>query len=384
MKNIQNQIFSKLNKDIDWIKNKTIFLTIYGSIAYGLDTPESDIDVRGICTVPNDYLLGFNKNFDQYIVNESIDCTIFNIQKFFSLTSQGNPNTLEMLFTEPEHQIYADGLGSRLLDNRDAFLSKNLKERYIGFARGQMHRLKSHRSFLLNPRENKPTREKCGLSSKPLIDKNQFDVIKSLIAKQLESWTPDFEPFSKSQKIYLQNEVADILTEMQIYSDTKWESAARSIGLDDNLIFVIKKEKEFENKIEEYKNYQKWKVTRNPKRAALEAKYQMDCKHAAQLVRLLTLGKEILETGKVQVKRIHDREQLMAIKNGAWSYENLIEYADKIESEMKIAYTKSKLPNQPNIKLLDSLCIELIEKSLSKYSWYNVKKAMNRMFDETK
>ena len=375
----KEEIFSNVNKDIKWIKDKTIFLTIHGSIAYGLNTPESDVDVRGVTCVPKEYLLGFNKNFDEYITTNSIDCTVFSLKKFFNLTSQGNPNTLELLFTEPEHHIYVDKLGEKLLEYRNSFLSKQLKERYIGYSKAQAHRIRQHRSWLLNPIEKMPIRKDFGLPDKLLIEKNQFDAIKSLINKKIENWNADFETFSNSQKIYLQNKVSDILSEMNIYSDTKWAAAARSIGLDENLIDIIKKEKEFENKVEEYKNYQRWKTNRNPKRAALEAKYGLDCKHACQLVRLLKLGKEILETGKVQVKRTYDREELMAIKSGAWSYEDLINYADKIEKEVKEAYSKSTLPNQPNIKLLNSLCIDLIERSLSKYSWYNISKQLNNL-----
>jgi hypothetical protein len=209
-----------------------------------------------------------------------------------------------------------------------------------------------------------PTRAEMGLPVKPLIEKNQFDVVKSLIAKKLESWNPDFEPFTDSQKIYLQGKVSDILTEMQITSDDKWLAAARTIGLDDNLIAIIKKEKEYENKVSDWNSYQEWKKNRNPKRAILEAKHGYDLKHATQLVRLLRLGKEILETGKCQVKRIDDREELMEIKTGLWSFDKFISYADQIELEVKEAYKKSTLPNQPDIKFLDQLCIDLIEKSL--------------------
>ena len=111
---------------------------------------------------------------------------------------------------------------------------------------------------------------------------------------------------------------------MKITTDDQWAAAARKIGLDDNLITILKKEKEYENKVEDWKNYLEWKKNRNPKRAALEAKYGFDLKHGCQLCRLLRMGKEILETGKVQVKRIHDREELMAIKNGSWTYDQLI------------------------------------------------------------
>lgn len=274
--NIQDEVFKDLNADIQWIKDNTIFLTIHGSIAYGLNTPESDVDVRGICTVPKEYLFGFNKNFNEYIKKDP-DCTIFNIRKFFNLTSQGNPNTLELLFVNPKHHILVTDIGQTLIDNRNYFLSKQLKERYIGYAKAQAHRIKNHRRWLLNPMQSPPTRKEMGLPEKPQIEKNQFDAIKSLINKKIESWNPDFEPFSESQKIYLQGKVSEILSEMHIGLDEKWSIAARTIGLNENLIQIIKKEKEYENKLEDWASYLNWKKNRNPKRAAQEAKYGYDC-----------------------------------------------------------------------------------------------------------
>lgn len=56
----------------------------------------------------------------------------------------------------------------------------------------------------------------------------------------------------------------------------------------------------------------------------------------------------------------------MAIKQGAWTFDQLVDYADKVEEEMKKAYKNSKLPNQPNINFLDKLCIQLTEMSLER------------------
>lgn len=355
-------IYADLNNDIQWLPEKTIFLTVHGSHAYGLSTPESDVDIRGICTLPKEYMLGFNKNFNEYVRNDP-DATIFSLKKFFALSSQGNPNTLELLFTEPQFHLKVTNAAQLLLNNREAFISKQLKARYIGYAKSQAHRIKNHRSWLLNKMEVPPTRASLGLPERPLIEKNQYDAVKSLINKKLETWNPDFEPFSESQKIYLQGKVSDILTEMEITFDNKWEAAARTIGLNDNLIQVIKKEKEYENRLQDYASYQSWKKNRNPKRAALEEKYGFDLKHASHLIRLLRMGKEILETGKVNVMR-EDREEILEIKNGAWSYQKLVDYADQVEKEVEEAYKLSKLPNQPNIHLLDELCVSIIESSL--------------------
>jgi len=85
--------------------------------------------------------------------------------------------------------------------------------------------------------------------------------------------------------------------------------------------------------------------------------------------------REILTTGKVVVKR-PDREELLAIRNGAWSYDRLVEWAEAEDVELEQLYKTSKaLPQTPDRKYLDKLCISLVEKSLSKYSWYNLSKS---------
>jgi hypothetical protein len=130
------------------------------------------------------------------------------------------------------------------------------------------------------------------------------------------------------------------------------------------ILFLFYKKKRLKNLVDDYTNYNAWKKNRNPKRAALEEKIGYDAKHATQLVRLLKLGKEVLLTGKMQVKRIYDREELMEIKNCQWSYEKLVAYADKIEDEVKAAYFSSPLPIKPDINYLDDLCINMTERSL--------------------
>lgn len=359
-----SKIFNNLNKDIEWIKERTCFLTISGSHSQGLATPESDIDFRGIAIPTKEYFFSFHKNFDQLTKNDP-DAVIFSIKKFFRLAAEGNPNCVEIIFTEPEDHIIINSFGLRMLENRDKFLSKQVKERYVGFARSQMHRIAQHRRWLFSKMEKPPTRESLGLPEKPLIEKKQFDVIKSLINKKLEEWNPHFEPFSDFQKIYINGKLSDILSEMQITHDSKWTAAARTIGLDENFIYKLQKEKEYESKLEEWNNYLNWKKNRNPKRAELEAKCGFDAKHACQLLRLLVNGKEILDTGKLIVKRTHDREELMEVKRGLWTYEKLMEKAESLESEVKKSYLSSSLPNQPNVVFLDTLCTNMIQEAIN-------------------
>lgn len=360
------EIFQNLNPDIKWVENNTIFLTTAGSRSYGLHNEFSDFDSRGITICPINYYLGFNKKFEQYTSNNPHDTVIFDIRKFFSLTKDGNPNTLELLFTEPEDHLLVSDLGEELLKHRDKFLSRNLKERYIGYAKAQAHRIKNHKRWIDNAPVPPPTREEFGLSQKLTIPKDQLLVIQSLMNAKMEEWNCDFEPFSEPQKIYLQGKISKILAEMNILSDNKWELAARSLGISENFILMMQREKAYQNLCDDYKNYLTWKKNRNPKRAELEKKIFYDAKHGSQLIRLLLLGRDILLTGKVKIKNTEHTQILLDIKNCKWEYERLTEFADKIEEEVEQAYFKSPLPIKVDVNVLDELCIDLTQKMHNK------------------
>jgi hypothetical protein len=73
---------------------------------------------------------------------------------------------------------------------------------------------------------------------------------------------------------------------------------------------------------------------------------------------------EILKNGEVNVFR-PDREELLAIRNGAWTYEELIAKADAMEKELDKLYEISPLPNKPDYKAIDKLLIDITEEFLN-------------------
>ena len=103
--------------------------------------------------------------------------------------------------------------------------------------------------------------------------------------------------------------------------------AARAIGLDDNLIAVMDRGAPISGGATHA-------VAPVPAMAdpsgirsvpALEAAHGYDTKHGAHLVRLLRMGREIVETGSVHVWRgDRDADELLAIRAGAWSYDRLM------------------------------------------------------------
>ena len=97
----------------------------------------------------------------------------------------------------------------------------------------------------------------------------------------------------------------------------------------------------------------------------MEAKIGFDGKHASHLVRLLRMCREILETGMVSVKR-SDREELLSIRNGAWSYDQLLEWSEHEDDALEAVAANSPLPPAPDEQHLDSLCMTLVEESIGR------------------
>ena len=117
---------------------KIILEAICGSHAYGLDTPESDIDLKGIFVAPTQEILSLRKP------NETIDKTnpdicYHEVEKFMRLAMKGNPTILEMLFLD-EYKILTDE-ARLLIENRQYFLNNVIYKSYGGYVIAQARKL---------------------------------------------------------------------------------------------------------------------------------------------------------------------------------------------------------------------------------------------------
>ncbi len=357
--------WSQYKGPLKWLPAQTIYLTQYGSRAYRTHTPESDYDVRGTVIPPKEYYLGFKQSFEQVDAKEP-DLTIFGLQKFFHLAAECNPNIIEVLFTDDEDHIQVTPLGEMLLAHRDEFLSKEVKHTFHGYATSQFRRLKLHYNWHKHPRKVPPTRKEFDLPEMSVINKEQLDAANAAIRKQMDQWSVQFlNGANNALRIEVLNKMQEHLAEINISMQADlWIGAARVLGFETNFIEVLAKERKFQAAKQEWSQYLAWQRDRNPKRAALEAEFGMDLKHAYHLVRLIRMCKEILSTGKVLVKR-PDREELLAIRNGAWTYEQLIAWFEEQTLIIDELYKTSTLPKEPNRDRLNALCIEMTEKSLS-------------------
>lgn len=139
---------------------------IMGSMAYGVNTDTSDMDVYGFCVPPRDYVFphlrgeiaGFSTpgpRFDQFQIHHiqdpsaqggkgrEYDLAIYSIIKYFRLCMENNPNMIDSLFVPQRCVLHCTPIGDIVRDNRKLFLHKGAWHKFKGYAFAQMRKLKT-------------------------------------------------------------------------------------------------------------------------------------------------------------------------------------------------------------------------------------------------
>ena len=106
-------------------------------------------------------------------------------------------------------------------------------------------------------------------------------------------------------------------------------------------------------------NFWTWKNNRNEARSELEHQHGYDTKHAMHLVRLMRMGVEALRDGEIVVKR-PDAQELLDIRHGSMTYEQVVDYAEAMDKEMReVWYKKTALPKKPDITFAARLLMDV-------------------------
>lgn len=366
---MKDQLFSSINNSIatshqnlKWLPNNIMYLARTGSKCYNCHTEDSDDDFKGVCFAPRSIYLGFNSEFKQAELSK--DFVIFELKKFLKLTADCNPNMIELLWLRNEDQIFISPLMEIILNNKNLFLSKKIYYTMRGYAYSQIKRIKTHRSWLLNPVKEKPTRKDFSLPERSVISEDNLQAIKAEVKKEIDKLNFKFlDDLSPSHREGIIENVNNMIMLLKITEEKLFEGAALKIGVDSNVLEILKKEKAYDAALLHYNQYIEWKNTRNPKRAALEEKFGYDCKHAYHVMRLLMMCEEALNSNTIKVFR-DDRDFFIDIRNGKYSYDELMDLASKKEEECSIAFNKSKLPNAANYSKIDQICIDILGKIL--------------------
>jgi predicted nucleotidyltransferase len=100
------------------------------------------------------------------------------------------------------------------------------------------------------------------------------------------------------------------------------------------------------------------------KRKGLAQKFGYDTKNASHAIRLLRMGIEFLETGRLRVFRDDSRE-LLSIKQGEWTLEAVKAEADRLFAKAQTANDASTLPSEVDREKVNELLLRILIPHLS-------------------
>jgi len=371
----------------------TIFLTLAGSQAHGTAREGSDVDLRGVCVAPLEVRLSLYGTFEQYegslpealaaavlpriqlhptaarALSVKTECVIFDVAKFVELCSAANPNTLEVLFADERDWVFETPAWRRLYEQRRRFLTQKVQQTFLGYAMAQLKKIRSHRSWLLKPPAHKPTREEFGLpAAGGTLSHDDQNRIEQSIADKIRSYGIDDIDMPKPTRVAVQQRLESCYRDVLAVSEAEPEGAllddalravaTRALPLPSDVVTALNAEKKYRAAMKHWDAYQTWQRQRNPARAQLERTHGYDTKHAMHLVRLMRMGVEVLESGDLRVRR-DDTHELLAIRGGAWSFDELLAHADAIRGQMQAAARTSSLPEDVDRGFVDALVFEL-------------------------
>lgn len=367
----------------NWLQNNLVFMTVHGSQCYGLANELSDLDMKGIVVPPKEVENNLFQRFEQAEnnvelhkkfehlknpKNPKIESTVFSLKKFMLLAANVNPNIIELLFVEPSDILVSSPTMEKLLENRDLFLSSKAKFAFGGYAYSQLAKIERHRKWIVRGEIEKPDRAKFGL---PEVPASQMTEIFGLIKSEVERWNLSQFPLNEEERDELKSTIWELIHNVsqvdvnegnwpKVYEAGVIERLAKEYNLKEEVVDILHRERLYKKEMESYQSWLNWKKNRNPARHELEVKSGYDTKHASHLVRLMRMGLEILTEGKVYVKR-PDREEILAIKNGEWSYEQVIQFAKDMQVKLDEAYKTTKLPKSVNYEKVNSLYHSIYE-----------------------
>lgn len=369
-----------ISPSIDDLKQEDCIVleALSGSRAYGLDTPQSDTDIKGVYIAPPSWFFCFNP-VDQ-ISNEKNDIVYLELNKYLQLLSKNNPSAVELLFT-PEDSIFQRDSVLNILDTNKV-LSKLCRDTFAGYGIGQIKKAKGLNKRIFNPQVGilPSVPDFCfvleGQQSIPILDWLATHGLST------EGCGLSVLPHVRDGYALFHEKDAPTGTHFNglLHSFTK--IGAKSPSQDVCLSSIPKGMKprtwlffnkdDFSRKNREFNEYKEWEAKRNVIRyeSTLHHGGGYDAKNMMHTYRLLRMAEEIARIGRPLVRR-PDREELLAIKSGSYTYEELLEKSGQMIRTINEAFATSSLPEEPNPELFESWAIEIRRSWYQKRGYFN-------------
>ncbi|WMJ74062.1 nucleotidyltransferase domain-containing protein [Cytophagaceae bacterium ABcell3] len=346
--------------NIQDIKNQNLILLecISGSRAFGLATPESDTDVRGVFYLPREKYFGLE--YIPQISNETNDIVYYELGRFIELLLKNNPNIIELLNTPDDCILQRNPIMDHI--RTEMFLSKLCEQTFGNYALSQIRKARGLNKKIVNPmeKERKTVLDFCYVNDRAA----SLPLKEFLAAKNMEQAFCGLTSLPHMRDMYALFYDESGKYKGIVQKNTANEISLSSVPKDAKPVALLYFNKDgYSQHCRSYKEYWDWVNKRN------ETRYQgnlahgknYDAKNMMHVFRLLTMAEEIGEKGKVIVRR-PDRDFLLSIKKGDFSYEELVEKAEEKRMHLQDIYEKSTLPDTPDAGLVNNLLVEMREK----------------------
>lgn len=344
---------------IDELKknNLILFECLSGSKAYGLDTPESDTDIKGVFYLPKEQFFGLH--YLPQVSNETNDLNYYELGRFVELLLKNNPNALELLASPEECVLYRHPIMAQL--NLPLFLSKLAKDTFAGYAVTQIKKARGLNKKIHNPlpKERKGILDFCyvlqdnaSLALPQWLEHNQYQAdqcglvniphIKGVYALYYD------EQNILQYKGLIKN---DTVNSLHTSSIPKGQKAVA------HLYFNLEG---YSTYCKEYHAYWHWVENRN------EARYQTNQAHGADYdsknmmhtIRLLQTAEQIVCQQRLTI-RVPNREELLAIKRGEYSYESLVKRSEDLIERIEHHFPQCPLPDHPDLDKVQNILVQM-------------------------
>ncbi len=310
-----------------------LFLTLGGSLGYGTNVEDSDLDLRGCVRNTREELLGL-ASFEQFLDRET-DTVLYSFRKLVGLLLDCNPGAIELLGCRPEHYLVRTPAGDRLLANSSLFLSKRAAASFGGYAGQQLRRLEN---ALARDRYPQAEKERRILTSCMSAMRSFSDQYCRENGEYFRLYT------GPSQREELESEIfADICLRhipLRDYQET-WSRLQKIL-------------KSFE---------QLGKRNRKKDDRHLN-------KHAMHLIRLYLMCLDILERQEIVTYREKEQALLLSIRQGAYQQPDggfrpeFYEMVDAYDGRLAYAREHTALPERPDMKEIEQLVLSINEEAL--------------------
>ena len=364
-----------------------------GSHSQNLNGPDSDEDFGGVYFAPYDDILGLGENYQEEISDEKHDETYWEFGKWMSLIAKGNPSALESLFV-PQSMVvgYINPQIKSVIERRDQFISKEVVKALAGYAFNQIKKARGLGKKIVNPvTERKDVLDFCytfkNQGSQPIkdflaehhLDQKYCGLVNIPNMKDVYGVYYDWAAYYKFENDHVSWDsnwetdfninypaVTDRIEKKDFFHyggivhpdeiDKSNEVRLSSIPKGEMPIcFMTYNKDAYTCHCREYKEYQEWVDKRNQKRYSKAEEAGYNQKNMCHCIRLLTMAKEISEGKGFNLWRTDDRDFLMGIKNGDYTYEYLIDYAEKLLKEVEENLPKCNLPDHVDKKYVSGL-----------------------------